>query len=68
MDIPAVARGQNAAAKRCLGTARGPRADHLGDTNEMVRLRVVLEPEEAELGSRLAESSIPYRVKRTLAK
>jgi hypothetical protein len=32
------------------------------------KLRVVLEPERAELGSRLAETPIPYRVKRRLAK
>ena len=32
------------------------------------KVRVVLEPEGAELGSRLAESPIPYRVKRILAK
>jgi hypothetical protein len=31
-------------------------------------VRVVLEPERAELGSRLVESPIPYRVKRRLAK
>jgi hypothetical protein len=30
--------------------------------------RVLLEPEGAELGSRLAESPIPYRVRRSLAK
>ena len=32
------------------------------------KVRVVLEPEGAELGSRLAESPIPYRAKRSLAK
>jgi hypothetical protein len=32
------------------------------------KVRVILEPEGAELGSRLAESPAPYRVKRTLAK
>ena len=32
------------------------------------KVRVVLEPERAEPGSRLAESPIPYRVKRRLAK
>ena len=32
------------------------------------KVRVVLEPEGTELGSRLAESPIPYRVKRKLAK
>jgi hypothetical protein len=32
------------------------------------KVRVVLEPERAELGSRLAESPIPYRAKRSLAK
>ena len=32
------------------------------------KVRVVLEPEGAELGSRLAESPIPYRAKRRLAK
>jgi hypothetical protein len=32
------------------------------------KARVVLEPEGAELGSRLAESPIPYRAKRSLAK
>jgi hypothetical protein len=31
-------------------------------------IRVVLEPESAELGSRLAESPIPCGVKRRLAK
>ena len=33
-----------------------------------VKVRVVLEPEGAELGSHLAESPIPYRAKRSLAK
>jgi hypothetical protein len=32
------------------------------------KVRVVLEPEGAELDSRLAETPIPYRVKRRLAK
>ena len=32
------------------------------------KVRVVLEPEGAELGSHLAESHLPYRVKRRLAK
>ena len=32
------------------------------------KVRVVLEPERAELGGRLAESHLPYRVKRGLAK
>jgi hypothetical protein len=32
------------------------------------KVRVVLEPEGAKLGSRLAEFPIPYRVKRGLAK
>jgi transcriptional regulator with XRE-family HTH domain len=32
------------------------------------KVRVVLEPEGTELGSRLAESPIPYRAKRILAK
>ena len=32
------------------------------------KVRVVLEPEGAVLGSRLAKSPIPYRVKRGVAK
>ncbi len=32
------------------------------------RLRVVLEPEDEAVGSRLAEPSVPYRVKRSPAK
>ncbi len=32
------------------------------------KVRVVLEPERVEAGSRLAESPIPYRAKRNLAK
>jgi hypothetical protein len=40
--------------------------------SKLVRLspkaRVVLEPEGAELGSRLAESPIPHLVRRSLAK
>jgi transcriptional regulator with XRE-family HTH domain len=32
------------------------------------KVRVVLEPEEATQGSRLAESPVPYRVKRSQAK
>jgi transcriptional regulator with XRE-family HTH domain len=32
------------------------------------KVRVVLEPERAQIGSRLGESSIPYRVKRPRAK
>jgi len=32
------------------------------------KVRVVLEPERAELGSRLTESPVPYHVKRRLAK
>ena len=32
------------------------------------KVRVVLEPERAELGNRLAESPVPYRVKRSQAK
>jgi len=34
----------------------------------IAKVRVVLEPERAEPGSRLAESPNPYRVKRRLAK
>jgi hypothetical protein len=32
------------------------------------KVRVILEPEGTELGTRLAESHIPYRTKRSLAK
>jgi hypothetical protein len=32
------------------------------------KVRMVLEPEGVQLGSHLAESPIPYRVKRRLAK
>ena len=32
------------------------------------KVDVVLEPAGAELGSRLAESTVPYRAKRTRAK
>ena len=37
-------------------------------TTLSTKVRVALERERAELGSRLAESSVPYHARRSLAK